>query len=38
MIRFLSGVVFGWVMARDPPSPDNVTEAFERIYALIKKI
>jgi|SaaInlV_150m_DNA_4_1039716.scaffolds.fasta_scaffold06197_4 hypothetical protein len=35
MIRFFSGVVFGWVMARDPPSPENMKDAIERIYALL---
>jgi len=38
MIRFLAGVAFGWIMARDPPSSDDVNNAMKRLLDLVEKI
>ena len=38
MIRFLAGVAFGWIMARDPPTPEDIQNAMKRILEIVEKI
>jgi hypothetical protein len=38
MIRFLAGVAFGWAMARDPPTSDDIQDALQRLIKLVEKI
>lgn len=38
MIRFFSGVAFGWIMARDPPTPHDINSAMLRLLEIINKI
>ena len=38
MIRFLAGVAFGWIMARDPPTPEDIQDATKRLLEIVEKI
>lgn len=38
MIRFLSGIAVGWVMARDPPTSQDLKDSIRRFKEILENI